>query len=158
MDYKYIEQLLERYWQCETSLEEEKILCAFFSQKDVPVSLLPYKALFSYECSERNEDVLGDDFDARILALVEEKKPVKVRTIKMTQRLLPLFKAAAVIAIFLTLGNAAQMAFDRNPADSASNMSGVQSLVKGKSVAMGDSLKTDTLQNAGHLPVNALLK
>ena len=25
MDYKYIEQLLERYWQCETSLEEEGI-------------------------------------------------------------------------------------------------------------------------------------
>ena len=23
MDFKYIEQLLERYWQCETSLEEE---------------------------------------------------------------------------------------------------------------------------------------
>ena len=30
MDYKYIEQLLERYWNCETSLEEEQILRAFF--------------------------------------------------------------------------------------------------------------------------------
>ena len=36
MDYKYINQLLERYWNCETSLEEEGILRAFFSQKDVP--------------------------------------------------------------------------------------------------------------------------
>ena len=26
MDYKYIKQLLERYWNCETSLEEEDIL------------------------------------------------------------------------------------------------------------------------------------
>jgi hypothetical protein len=26
MDYKYIKQLLDRYWKGETSLEEEKIL------------------------------------------------------------------------------------------------------------------------------------
>ena len=33
MDYKYIEQLLERYWNCETSAEEEQILRIFFQQK-----------------------------------------------------------------------------------------------------------------------------
>ena len=32
MDYKYIEQLLERYWQCETTPEEENVLRAFFAQ------------------------------------------------------------------------------------------------------------------------------
>ena len=31
MDYKYINQLLDRYWKCETSLEEEEILRTFFS-------------------------------------------------------------------------------------------------------------------------------
>jgi len=40
MDYKYITQLLERYWNCTTSLEEEQILKAFFSQDDIPVELL----------------------------------------------------------------------------------------------------------------------
>ena len=49
MDYKYIEQLLENYWNCETSTEEEQILRSFFSQKDVPVHLLKYKELFAYE-------------------------------------------------------------------------------------------------------------
>ena len=29
MDYKYIEQLLERYWQGETTLQEENILRSF---------------------------------------------------------------------------------------------------------------------------------
>ena len=59
MDYKYIEQLLERYWKCETSLEEEEILRTFFSQKDVPASLLPYKDLFTYEQTEKKQCVLG---------------------------------------------------------------------------------------------------
>ena len=43
MDYKYIEQLLERYWNCQTALEEERILRSFFSQEDVPAQLLQYK-------------------------------------------------------------------------------------------------------------------
>ena len=34
MDYKYIEQLLERYWQCQTSVEEERILRDFFGQEE----------------------------------------------------------------------------------------------------------------------------
>ena len=49
MDYKYINQLLERYWNCETSLEEEGILRAFFSQKDVPAELRQYQPLFAYQ-------------------------------------------------------------------------------------------------------------
>ena len=123
MDYKYIEQLLERYWQCETSLQEESILRAFFSQEDVPVWLLQYKALFSYEQASADWEPLGDDFDERMMQLVgiaEEpqevkaagQKTVKARTISFTNRLMPLFKAAAVVAIVLTLGNAAQAPWD----------------------------------------------
>ena len=102
MDYKYIEQLLERYWECETTLQEEAILRAFFSQENVPAELQKYKALFTYELQK--EDVLGDDFDARIL----EKTQPTAKTVTLTSRLMPLFKAAAIVAIVLTLGNAAQ--------------------------------------------------
>ena len=49
MDSKYIEQLLERYWQCETSLEEEAQLRTFFMEGDVPGHLLRYKDLFVYQ-------------------------------------------------------------------------------------------------------------
>ena len=70
MDYKYIEQLLERYWQCETSLEEESELRAFFSKGEIPAHLLQYRDLFVYQQVQR-ETGLGEDFDARILAQVE---------------------------------------------------------------------------------------
>ena len=111
MDYKYIEQLLERYWQCETTLQEEAILHTFFSQEDVPAELQQYTALFA---TQKPEEVLGDDFDARILAMVgqEETEP-KAKVVTLTSRLMPLFRAAAIVAIILTIGNAAQAPWDR---------------------------------------------
>ena len=104
MDYKYIEQLLERYWQGETTLQEETILKTFFSQPDIPEDLRKYSALFTYE-AEKAEG-LGDDFDARMLEMSGEAP--KAKTVTLTSRLMPLFKAAAIVAIVLTLGNAAQ--------------------------------------------------
>ena len=106
MDYKYIEQLLERYWQGETTLQEEAILRAFFSQDDVPASLMKYKSLF--DCGLQ-EETLGDDFDARILdSIGEDEKEPKAKVVSWSSRLMPLFKAAAIVAILLTIGNAAQ--------------------------------------------------
>lgn len=111
MDYKYIEQLLERYFQCETTLKEEEILRTFFLQEDVPVWLMKYQTLFNYEAQQ--EEPLGNDFDDRILSLIEQEEPVKAHALTITQRLKPLFKAAAIVAIVLTLGNAAQAPWDR---------------------------------------------
>jgi len=111
MDYKYIEQLLERYFQCETTLKEEEILRTFFAQDDVPVWLVKYQSLFRYEAAQ--EQPLGDDFDERMLNIIEQNAPVKAHVITLTQRLKPLFRAAAIVAIVLTLGNAAQAPWDR---------------------------------------------
>ena len=105
MDCKYIEQLLERYWQCETSLEEEAQLRAFFNGSDVPEHLLRYKDLFVYQQLQQ-EVGLGADFDARVLAEV-----VKAKRLTLTARFIPLFKAAAVVAVVLSLGNVMQHSF-----------------------------------------------
>lgn len=150
MDYKYINQLLERYWNCETSLEEEGILRAFFSQKDVPAELRQYQPLFAYQQLEAKEKHLDADFDNRLLAMIEEDEPIKVkaRTITLTQRLKPLFKAAAVVAIFLTLGNAAQESFQTQQ-PSTTGMAGYNKVEKGASVALRDSAAIDTIKPVG---------
>ena len=113
MDYKYIEQLLERYWAAETSLEEESILRTFFSQKDIPAEMEHLRPLFTDDAVGQT---LDDDFDARILQAIGEpltsKEVVKAREVTLTQRLMPLFKAAAIIAIVLTLGGALQAPWD----------------------------------------------
>lgn len=135
MDYKYIEQLLERYWNCETTPEEEDILRTFFSQKEVPAHLLRYRSLFVYEQTIKKAK-LSDDFDEKILKLIEsEEAPVKAKTISFTQRMRPLFKAAAVIAILLTLGNAAQHSFTQENAQKEYNYDHYQDTYKDPEVA-----------------------
>ena len=118
MDYKYIEHLLDRYFEAETSLEEEQILRAFFSQENIPAEMEQWRALFTSD----NDILLGDDFDARIMETIEEQPAVKAREVSLTQRLMPLFKAAAVVAIIITIGSALQAPWDKswnNPQDYA---------------------------------------
>lgn len=111
MDYKYIEQLLDRYWQCATSPEEESILRAFFSQKEMPAELEKYKSLFVYENAQAKLH-LDESFDERVLAAAgiaeeEEEKPstkvVKIGHVTLATRLRPLFRAAAAVAIVTLL-------------------------------------------------------
>lgn len=53
---------------------------------------------------------MGEAFDARILEQIGE--PAVAKTFSLKDRLMPLFKAAAIVAIILTLGNAAQAPWD----------------------------------------------
>ena len=46
MDSKHIEELLEKYWNAETSLEQEEELRAFFQSSNVPENLSEAVALF----------------------------------------------------------------------------------------------------------------
>ncbi len=146
MDYKYINQLLERYWVGETSLEEEQILRSFFSQPNVPEELKQYRCLFIYEQTEPATDVLGDDFDEQLMSIIERPRPVKARVLTIGQRFAPLFKAAAVVAIILTLSNAAQSSFRD---DDYTNVTSFERPVQGVSVALNDSSRTDTLKQSG---------
>lgn len=110
MDYKYIEQLLDRYFEGETTLQEEQILKAFFAQgKDnMPVELSRYASFFAML---NDKEVLDDSFEHRVLDMTVGTTTVKARTVSLAERLRPLFKAAAVVAILLTVGNAINQSF-----------------------------------------------
>lgn len=155
MDYKYINQLLDRYWKGETSLEEEQILRSFFSQICVPEELAKYRPLFNYEQTETKTDRLGDDFDERIMSMIDEPQELKVkaRPIRISQRFAPLFKAAAMVAIVLTLTQAAQLSFQSNDASNTA-MPEVYSTqpVPGVSVALNDSAHLDSVKKTDAVP------
>ena len=150
MDYKYINQLLDRYWNCETTLEEEEILRTFFSQDDIPAELSSYKSIFAYEQEETKSEALGEDFDQKMMSLIGNEtadEPKKAKVISLTERLKPLFKAVAIVAIFLTLGNAAQVPFQDNAGYAGSVE--MNRPTKGVSVAsISDSTSVDSMQQS----------
>lgn len=145
MDYKYISQLLDRYWQGETTLEEEQILRSFFSQLCIPEELQKYRSLFIYEQTEKHTNTL-DDFDERMMALIDEPETVKARRVTMKERFAPFFKAAAMVAIILTLSQAAQYSF-QSTSEQAPAVSTGTSRPAG-SVALNDSARIDTLKKS----------
>lgn len=98
MDTERIEQLLKKYWLCETSVVEEEELRSFFLQEEVPVHLVKYKALFEIQ-QEETGVTLDERFNERILEIIgaDEKKIVKRFTLR------PVLQIAASIAIILGL-------------------------------------------------------
>lgn len=149
MDSKQIEQLLERYWACETNIEEEAMLRRFFCEEEVPSSLLPYRDLFVYQ-QKQSEAHLNADFDARILEKIEQAPVVKARKVTLITRLMPMLKAAAAIALLLLLGNLLQHSFSVGqqeiiPSDTIGNQISAPSVALSEENVKVDNLATDSL-------------
>ncbi|MBR1520299.1 MAG: anti-sigma factor [Bacteroidaceae bacterium] len=157
MDYKYIEQLIESYFDCQTTLQEEQILRSFFAQEDVPAHLARYAALFQYE-TEAKDEVLGEDFDQRIMAQIreEEQREAEVQQPKAhivqlsTRHFTPFFKAAAVVAMALTIGRAAEHAIGEQEAEENMDVIAVDPYIKS-----GDVLQTIRIKDVSQAEVKA---
>lgn len=121
MNYKYIEQLIERYFAAETSVAEERILRAFFTEAEcnVPSHLQQYTSLFRFVAEESEAPaVLGEEFDEKLIARLRAKgdmPEVHVRAIKMTlgARLRPLWRAAAAVTLLVAIAGTAEEAIDK---------------------------------------------
>jgi hypothetical protein len=77
MDSKRIEQLLEKYWNAETSLEEEQELHRFFRGTDVPENLKETAALFRYFETEKSK-TLNENFDASVTKQIKQRQGGKI--------------------------------------------------------------------------------
>lgn len=76
MEYGRIELLLDKYWACETTPEEEdELRCYFNGTDELPSHLLEFRELFIYQQQERS-CTLDNSFDERILAKVSPRKSV----------------------------------------------------------------------------------
>ncbi|MFK8008425.1 MAG: hypothetical protein AB8H03_18855 [Saprospiraceae bacterium] len=81
MDYKNINNLLEKYWEGETSLQEEDKLKQYFNNGNVAPQLEQYKSLFQY-FKEEQDVMISDDFEKRLLEQIENESkvvPAKIR-------------------------------------------------------------------------------
>lgn len=141
MDYKYIEQLLECFFDCKTTLQEEQILRSFFEQEDVPAHLAQYADLFKYE-AEAKQESLGEAFDQRMLAQIAAEEKPKARIMQLfTRQSAPFFKAAAVVAIALTIGRATEHAIGEQAAEESTDVVAVDPYIKTSDVLQAIRVK-----------------
>ncbi len=109
MDYKYIKCLIDRYFDCQTTIEEEQILRQFFMQDSLPAELQQYKPLFTAMQAEEGAQ-LDADFDQMVMERIQSLEPqkptevFKARIISFNRSLSPFYKAVASIALIITVG------------------------------------------------------
>ncbi len=81
MNWLDIEHLLERFWEGETSLEEEQELKRAFLREDLPSHLVPLKNYFIYSANQKNITIPHPDFEAQVSGKLKPvKKTIFVRT------------------------------------------------------------------------------
>lgn len=85
MDLQQIEKLLQKYYNGETSLEEEGVLRTFFASRDVPDHLEAEKEMFSYYYSQSRDEASNPGLEEKILDAIRiegsryRMQPVKKR-------------------------------------------------------------------------------
>lgn len=77
MDLHEVEQLLERYWQCETSVEDEQRLRDFFAAGNIPSSLKGPSDLFLFLSAEKGK-TLALNFEGTVTKKLKERREGKV--------------------------------------------------------------------------------
>lgn len=92
MAYKEIKNLLEKYWQGETSILEEQKIKKYFAGDNVADELKPYKSLFNFFDEEKDESS-SPLLEESILNSIGAKKR-RLTTWK------PLLRVAAAVLIF----------------------------------------------------------
>lgn len=98
MDLQTIDKLLERYWNADTSPEEEEVLRKYFSENEVPEHLRGVASLFRQYQADRQFKTLDAAFETEVL---EEISRAAFRKPKIHFEWQPLLRIAAVLMIFL---------------------------------------------------------
>lgn len=95
MDSERINELLNKYWNCETSLEEEQYLREYFKAGPIADEHKDAALLFQYFGDHKKKSLPEETFDDRIVNLVSRKKS---RVVQWTQNYM---RIAAGIAVLL---------------------------------------------------------
>ncbi|MFT6872033.1 MAG: hypothetical protein ACJAVN_001038 [Roseivirga sp.] len=99
-DPKYIEGLIEKFYNGETSLEEDKQLHVFFQGEDIPDHLKSYQDQFLIQTtvSGMKSNLSDDDLFAKLdQQVAEETKVVEMKAYSFSWR----YKVAAAVALIM---------------------------------------------------------
>ena len=74
MDFKEREHLLQKYWNCETSLEEEKQLREYFGSDDIPEQLKEIASVFRYFEEAKKKSLNDVAFDRQVMRKINPRQ------------------------------------------------------------------------------------
>ena len=98
MDSEKINELLSKYWNCETTLEEERQLQVYFRNSQVPESLKETASLFQYFEEERKKNITDIAFDSQVTKQTRKQKSPMAALVYNSMRI-----AAGVIVLVLAV-------------------------------------------------------
>lgn len=97
MDSKKLNELLERYWACESSLEEEQQLHEYFRTNTVPEHLKETAALFHYFDASKKKSVEDAGFDEGVLTKLKTESPKKGKMVRLVYNSMRIAAGLAVV-------------------------------------------------------------
>ena len=80
MDSERINELLQKYWNCETTLDDERELRAYF-RGTVPESLKDAAALFRYFDQQRNKTITDVSFERKLIDKLQSSPKGKITSL-----------------------------------------------------------------------------
>ena len=115
MDLKQIEILLQKYYNGETSIEEEGQLTDFFKHNDVPDHLKPDQDIFDYYSFERKENKIKDSgLEQQLVNMIDGLSDEKNQATTKKRYLYALASIAAGILLFFGVYS---IFINKNPVD-----------------------------------------
>jgi hypothetical protein len=95
---KKIDELLEKYFKGESSMEEEQILMNLLAEANSSDKYINEKIMFEYFNSEKSRNDISDDFDEKILKAINSNNTIRVDFRRKLHRIINI---AAVIAMII---------------------------------------------------------
>ncbi len=114
MDNQVTRQLLDKYFEGETSLQEERQLRQAFQQEGLPEDLQPFQPLFRYLQHEQQDAGLSEGFEERLLQQLEPEPPSA--TVRRMQPYRWVLRIAAAVLLALGVYGVCQLTAEEKPA------------------------------------------
>src|SRR3990170_1104763 len=101
MDSEKIGKLLNKYWNCETSLEEEQQLQTYFREGNFPEQLKDTVALFRYFSEHKKTAITDMSFDSQVKKKLKAPAKGKIRTLVFNTMRIAAGIVVLMVAIWL---------------------------------------------------------
>jgi hypothetical protein len=118
MNATEISKLLGKYYEGETSLEEEDILREYFAAENVPEEFAPEKKIFRHYSRSIKIPQPSDDLEKRIISALDSEE-AKGRLFRLSRR--ELISYSSIAGLLLLAGSYFLLSRSNQPGDTFSN-------------------------------------